>query len=182
MGLLRNPGSRGAALATATATAALALALAWLLAGGAPAASHSGLERAEPAAGAVLAAAPERVEAWFVLALRDNGRNVLAVSSAAGERVDEGAPLRDAEDPTHLSTGLRPGLGGGVYRVDWRGSGEDGHPTEGSFEFTVDPDAAGDGSRRATARGALVAAAAGGAALVGLLALLRVTRARRRGA
>ena len=173
--LLRRRGKRVAA-----AVASL-LVLAWLAAGGQPAASHAGLERSEPAAGAVLAGAPERVDAWFASALADNGCSVLAVSGPLGERVDDGAPRRDDDDPTHLSTGLRPGLAGGVYRVDWRGSAEDGHRSAGSFEFTIDPDAARDGGAASLPGGAAaVRIAAVGGAGVALAAAWITVRARRR--
>ena len=183
LGLLRRRGKRVAA------AAASLLVLAWLAAGGQPAASHAGLERSEPAAGAVLAGAPERVDAWFASALADNGRSVLAVSGPLGERVDDGAPRRDDDgaprrdddDPTHLSTGLRPGLAGGVYRVDWRGSAEDGHRSAGSFEFTIDPDAARDGGAASLPGGAAaVRIAAVGGAGVALAAAWITVRARRR--
>ena len=175
LSLLRRRGKRVAA------AAASLLVLAWLAAGGQPAASHAGLERSEPAAGAVLAGAPERVDAWFASALADNGRSVLAVSGPLGERVDDGAPRRDDDDPTHLSTGLRPGLAGGVYRVDWRGSAEDGHRSAGSFEFTIDPDAARDGGAASLPGGAAaVRIAAVGGAGVALAAAWITVRARRR--
>ena len=128
--------------------------------------AHSELERSEPGADAVIASPPRHVEAWFASAARDNGRNLIAVTGPSGDRVDEGETLVDAGDPRHLTTELRGGLDAGRYDVSWRVSSEDGHPVEGAFAFTVDPEAAGDGGGAPTA---LVAT--GGAAAVLLAGL-----------
>ena len=62
--------------------------------------------------------------------------------------------------------------------MDWRSSAEDGHPAEGSFEFTVDPSAAADGAGLGAGGEVLIGAVGGGG--VALAALLLVMRVRRR--
>jgi methionine-rich copper-binding protein CopC len=116
--------------------AVLALAL---LGGSGPAAAHDTAESSSPAAGATLAAPPEKVSVTF-------NRNPLAIGSqflvndAAGTNwADGGVQIVD----NVASQKLRSGAPAGGYTVMWRVASSDAHPIEGSFTFTVTAGAAG---------------------------------------
>lgn len=114
------------ALAVALVAAAAVLGLA------APAAAHASLVRTDPAEGAVLASAPERIRFTFseaVSAVPDS----VQVFDAAGEAVDATASVRDAE----LDATLTEEVGQGTLVVVWRVLSEDGHPISGSLSFSV---------------------------------------------
>ena len=103
--------------------------------------AHSEYERSEPAAEAVLPAAPAEVHIWFSQELfRRTGANVIEVIGPAGSRVDQGETRIDDDDRTHLMVSLRPGLPAALYTVRWRNlSVDDGHEGSGEFSFTVTP-------------------------------------------
>lgn len=103
--------------------------------------AHSDYARSVPNAGARVPRAPERVEVWFTQELfRRAGANGLEVLASDGSAVDDGTPIIDEADRTHLSVGLQRQLEAGTYAVKWRSlSALDGDTAEGSFEFTVDP-------------------------------------------
>lgn len=101
--------------------------------------AHADYERSEPAADAVVAAAPEQVRVWFTQELfRREGENRLEVYGPDGERMDlDDAAIAD-DDRTLMTVSLSPDLPDGVYTVRWHTlSAEDGHPGDGEFSFTV---------------------------------------------
>jgi methionine-rich copper-binding protein CopC len=106
-----------------------------LLIAGVASAHHADLVRSEPARSARVVA-PDEVRAWFNQPLVVPGSG-LAVTDAAGERVDDGAARRVDGDPRSLAVGLfdaRPG----AYTVTWRVTAEnDLDYAEGSFGFEV---------------------------------------------
>lgn len=98
----------------------------------APADAHASLVRTDPAEGAVLAAAPERIRFTFseaVAAVPDS----VQVFDAAGEPVEATAAVRDAQ----LEATLTEEVGEGTLVVVWRVLSEDGHPVSGSLSFSV---------------------------------------------
>ncbi len=97
--------------------------------------AHAFPERSEPRVGAVLRAAPAQVRIWFDGDL-EPAFSALTVTSIAGQRVDRGDAVVDAQDRRLLRVSL-PGLTPGVYRVIWNVLSVDGHRTEGDFTFTV---------------------------------------------
>jgi copper resistance protein C len=98
-------------------------------------AHHADLTRAEPAPGARVAA-PAEVRAWFNLPLVVPGSG-LAVTDAAGARVDDGAARRVDGAPRSLAVGL-VGARPGAYTVTWRVTAEnDLDYAQGSFGFEV---------------------------------------------
>jgi len=120
-----------------------------LLGGSGPAAAHDTAESSSPAAGATLAAPPEKVSVTF-------NRNPLAIGSqflvndAAGTNwADGGVQIVD----NVASQKLRPGAPAGLYTVVWRVASSDSHPIEGRFTFTV---TAGSGSGAASQTAAAV--------------------------
>jgi methionine-rich copper-binding protein CopC len=107
--------------------------------------AHGEIERSDPAADAVLPAAPAEVHIWFSQELfRREGANMIKVSGPDGARVDGGDTQIDDDDRKHAFVSLQPNLPPGFYTVSWRNlSVEDGHEGSGEFSFTVEP-AAGE--------------------------------------
>lgn len=105
--------------------------------------AHSEFVRANIPAGEAIRSAPERLEAWFSQELfRREGANALEVVGAGGERFDDGVLLIDDTDRRHVSVGLRGDMPPGFYTVTWRTlSAVDGDSAEGTFVFTIDPNA-----------------------------------------
>jgi len=105
--------------------------------------AHSEFERANIPVGEAIRSAPERLEAWFSQEVfRREGANALEVVGAGGERFDDGVLVIDDADRRHLSVGLRADMPPGFYTVTWRTlSAVDGDAAEGTFVFTIDPNA-----------------------------------------
>ncbi|MDP2328696.1 MAG: copper resistance protein CopC [Dehalococcoidia bacterium] len=105
--------------------------------------AHSEFVRANIPAGEAVRNAPERLETWFSQELfRREGANALEVVGAGGERFDDGVLVIDDADRRHVSVGLRADMPPGFYTVTWRTlSAVDGDPAEGTFVFTIDPNA-----------------------------------------
>lgn len=105
--------------------------------------AHAAYERSSPGAGSVVSVAPERVDIWFTQELfRREGANIITVTGPDGQRVDTDDAEVDSADRTRLSIVLLPSTSQGVYTVAWASlSSTDGDPAEGSFTFTVDPNA-----------------------------------------
>lgn len=104
--------------------------------------AHAALDRAEPAANAVLAESPEQVTIWFTEPLEPQLSEIV-VFNAAGEQVDNGDTQVDEADPTVMRVTLPP-LPEGSYTVSWKNvSTVDGHPVSGSYVFSVGEATAG---------------------------------------
>lgn len=103
------------------------------------ASGHAEYDHSDPAADAVVAAAPTQVQIWFTQELfRRQGTNKLEVYDAAGQRVDLDDVTIDDDDRTLLRVSLPPALANGRYTVRWQAlSAEDGHEGQGEFTFTV---------------------------------------------
>ncbi|MBA2442079.1 MAG: copper resistance protein CopC [Rubrobacter sp.] len=114
---------------------------------GGPALAHTGVLSSQPEDGATL----ERTPGQVVLELDgpvEAQFSPLEVYDEGGERVDLDDARLDPDDPTVLMVGLREGLSGGEYSVEYRYAGVDGHPIEGSYGFSVsNASAAPDGAR-----------------------------------
>jgi methionine-rich copper-binding protein CopC len=97
--------------------------------------SHSYLVRSTPAARAVVARSPERVQLWFNERLEPAYSRV-SVWTADARRVDAGDVQLGPAERTRLSVGVPP-LPAGAYTVKYRVLSVDGHIVESQFEFTV---------------------------------------------
>ena len=119
----------------------LALAAASLGVGAARA--HADYARSEPGAGAILSVPPAQVEIWFTQDMfRREGENWIRVTGPGGEDVHVGEAKIDDDDRRHMTVALQPDLRPGAYTVAWRTlSAEDGDDHEGSFSFTLAPQA-----------------------------------------
>jgi methionine-rich copper-binding protein CopC len=112
------------------------LALAW---GGLQTAwGHAFPQRADPPAGAAVAVAPTLVRIWFDAALEPALLGRLRLQTARGQPIDHGEGQVDARDATLLTVHL-PLLAPGTYRVLWSVVARDGHRTEGTYTFTIQP-------------------------------------------
>lgn len=113
--------------------AALLLALAVLLATAPRAAAHNALQGTDPADGATVATAPERITLTFDQPAQALGTEIVVlgpdgatVSTGAAELVDQS-----------VSQALTAALPAGVFTVQWRVTSADGHPLSGEFTFTA---------------------------------------------
>ena len=106
--------------------------------------AHSAYIRSKPGADAIIASTPAKVEIWFSQELfRRKGENVIHVSGPDGQEVSSGETAIDDDDRTHIWVELNSNLPAGKYLVEWKNiSLDDGHSTEGSFNFSIDPQTA----------------------------------------
>jgi methionine-rich copper-binding protein CopC len=111
------------------------LAAASIIAAPRAAASHATLVKSTPAARAVLAEPPPRVEMWFSERI-EAAYAELSVWSATGARVDRQNALVGPDDARRLSVRLLT-LRPGVYTVRYRVLSIDGHVITSTFPFTV---------------------------------------------
>lgn len=122
----------GALARLETSVRFLALVLVMLLASPAAAWAHAALQSAHPAAGQVIAAAPERIDLQFnepvqLLSLR-------LIDAAGLDRSPQSTPeVRDGQ----VLWPLPERLPDGRYLVSWRVSSLDGHIIGGTFTFTI---------------------------------------------
>jgi methionine-rich copper-binding protein CopC len=115
----------------------LAMLTALMITGGSVSA-HAEYESSVPAADSTVATAPTQVVVKFSEELTAEG-NELAVTDAAGARVDTGGTTLDKSDADRktLVVALKAGLANGTYKVAWKNSSTDGHSEEGSFNFSI---------------------------------------------
>ena len=149
MGISRTPGAgarpdhrtrlRPAARRLPALLGAL-LALCLALFAGAPAAqAHDELLQADPADGARLAQAPDRVTLTYSGDITALG-NEVRVTDSQGKTVSTGDVTVDG---THVIQRISPDAGDETYTVSWRVVSSDGHPIEGTYSFTVGQGGAG---------------------------------------
>jgi copper resistance protein C len=113
-----------------------------LLGGVGPAAAHDTAESSSPAAGATLAAPPEKVSVTFNKNPLAIGSQILVNDAAGTNWADGGVQIVD----NVASQKLKSGAPAGLYTVVWRVASSDAHPIEGSFTFTVTAGAGTAGS------------------------------------
>lgn len=97
--------------------------------------AHAFLDHAAPAVGATVAQAPTEITIWFTQPIEVAFSGV-AVTDAAGQRVDTGQVALDPKTPQELHVPLKP-LAPGTYKVSWHVVSVDTHRTSGDFSFTV---------------------------------------------
>jgi methionine-rich copper-binding protein CopC len=99
---------------------------------GVPALAHAFLKHADPGAGAVLPAAPNRAVLVFTEQLEPVFSGV-TVTNAAGRNVEAGTPVIGGNTMVAPLIRLAPGR----YRVTWHAVSVDTHRTQGAYSFTV---------------------------------------------
>ncbi len=113
----------------------VALVIALIAIASSVASPHTTLVRSTPAARAVVAESPLRVELFFSERL-EPAYSAVSVWNAGDRRVDRQDVVIGPDDRKRLSVGLftlRPG----AYTVRYRVLSVDGHVNESSFAFTV---------------------------------------------
>jgi copper resistance protein C len=95
--------------------------------------AHAMLDRANPAVGSTVGAAPRAVTLTFTENVEPAFSSV-RVEDAGGARVDQGKPQLAGRNV--LRVGLKP-LQPGSYKVTWKVLSVDTHTTQGSFSFQV---------------------------------------------
>lgn len=103
-----------------------------------PVAAHADLSSSIPADGAQLTSAPSQVVLVFTEELKPT-ENEIRVTHASGAQVDRSDTTLDKRDPDRrtIFVSLKPDLTDGIYTVNWKNNGADGHAEEGSFRFSI---------------------------------------------
>jgi copper transport protein len=103
-----------------------------------PALAHAELERSNPAADAVLAAPPQRIDLWFTEAIASGGGSpTLRVLDESGKSLPVTDLAVDPNDSHHVSAAVS-GVGFGTFTVVWSNRSEDdGHSLSGTYAFRV---------------------------------------------
>ena len=115
----------------------LALLLFWVVLPISPAEAHSSLITSNPAVNANVAKLPAYVDVTFdenLLLIGGAKTNILQVSDANEKDIDAGNPT--VVGPV-LRVDIQDSGGEGVFTVNWRVVSGDGHPAQGSYQFTV---------------------------------------------
>ncbi len=103
------------------------------------ASAHAQLVRSDPAYGAVLATPPTAVRLWYSERVDPSFSSAMIVAANGTTIATPQPSSRAADDQTELVLPLGP-LVPGTYTVIWRAvSADDGHKTEGTLVFTVNP-------------------------------------------
>lgn len=100
--------------------------------------AHAGLISSTPGGGAHLTVLPSQVKLEFgenLLTLGDAQPNVLVVKDPDGVQIDKSDSSISGR---FFFVSLNSSNKGGTFTVDWRIVSEDGHPVEGSFQFSVE--------------------------------------------
>jgi copper resistance protein C len=99
--------------------------------------AHAFLDHAEPKVGSHITTAPQTVRIWFTDELQP-AKCGIQVFDSKGNQVDKQDTHPDPADNTLLRISLEP-LARGTFTVKWQATCIDGHKTEGTFTFTLDP-------------------------------------------
>jgi len=97
--------------------------------------AHATLNRASPAVGSTVAAAPAEVVLWFTEAL-EPAFSSIEVRDASGAAMQAGKASVDPKQRTQLRVPLKA-LPPGTYKVIWRILTVDTHRMQGDFTFRV---------------------------------------------
>ncbi len=124
----------------------------------ATAGGHASPERFDPGPGAVLDAAPARVDGWFTQDIRrQEDQSFLRVYSveadgSLGQRVDTDTTTIDDADRRHMFVDLTPDTGPGEYAVAWQTLSDEDDELDGNcYRFFVGQ-AAADAAHEARSR------------------------------
>jgi copper transport protein len=96
---------------------------------------HATLRSSSPAAGSTLDRAPDRIRLVFSEEIEPSLGSIRLIDASG--RATRLAVAGDPRDVTALVASAPAGMANGTYRVEWRIVSEDGHPMDGSFEFTI---------------------------------------------
>ena len=96
--------------------------------------AHAKLLRSSPAANATLATPPTHLNLWFS-ERPEVAFSKITLADSAGTAVSLGALY--ATDSMGVAAPIIGTLAPGKYKLAWRTAAADGHPTNGSFSFTI---------------------------------------------
>ena len=97
---------------------------------------HLALSKAEPAADRSVAVSPKTIKLWFTETVKASVTRVKI--TGAGKHDVELSPITIADEAkapaiAEIKEVLKPG----IYTVEWKTMSADGHPSTGTFVFTV---------------------------------------------
>lgn len=98
--------------------------------------AHAHLRKSEPSANARLTAAPRFLRFWFSEA-PELSLTTVTLLDAAGKAVALSTPDRDADGALAVRVAVTGAMPAGRYTVRWRTAAADGHPSSGTFAFTL---------------------------------------------
>jgi len=111
--------------------------------------AHAHLVKSVPAVGATITVVPHAIQLWFSEA-PEAALTVITVAGADGRTIRLGKVTAVPDTAVSVTATVIDALGPGNYRVKWRTvAADDGHPSNGSFSFTIT--AAGAATGTATA-------------------------------
>ena len=102
--------------------------------------AHTGLKQSTPAADAVIAVAPTKIDLVFTEPVKLVRLQIMAPDH---EMPTSFTPNAAAQAEFSFET---PGMHPGTFTVNWGVIGADGHAVNNSYKFTVDPAAAASAS------------------------------------
>ncbi|NVD71658.1 copper homeostasis periplasmic binding protein CopC [Duganella sp. BJB1802] len=100
------------------------------------AAAHASLKSSNPAANAVLDAAPKEIALTFNEKVEPAFSSITLTGAGGTTPAGQAKATVDDVNPTILRLALPP-LPAGAYTVGWAAAGRDGHRRKGEFTFTV---------------------------------------------
>ena len=100
--------------------------------------AHARLQRSVPAVGAVVKASPPEIRLQFDDEL-DDWKSSIALADAQGHAVTIGKTKLTGKPAQGLTAAVPVRLKPGAYKVKWQASSADGHETQGSFVFRIQP-------------------------------------------
>lgn len=106
----------------------------------AAASAHPALKRSAPKAGAALDTIPRALHLEFNEGVELRLTRIVLTASD-GRSIALDALSFSGDSKSEVVATPRSPLVPGQYRVQWQAAGSDGHPTRGSFEFTIRPNA-----------------------------------------
>ncbi|HEX9755511.1 MAG TPA: copper resistance CopC family protein [Gemmatimonadales bacterium] len=98
---------------------------------------HNRLTKSAPAKDEVLAGPPTAIQLWFSEPTEPALSGITLLGPGRTKVVL--AKVHKTDDPRSIVADIKDSTPIGVYTVDWRASGRDGHVIRGSYRFTIDP-------------------------------------------
>lgn len=104
--------------------------------------AHAHLVKCSPGNGAHLPSSPKLIQLWFSEAAEAT-MTTITITGPSGKSVAIGPVGVDPHNPLSLAATVASPLSTGKYTLIWRTvAKDDGHPSQGTFTFTVDGDTA----------------------------------------
>ena len=100
--------------------------------------AHALLKKAIPAVGSTIATSPREIRINFSEGVEPSFSGI-ALTSQAGVSMPVGKSRVDPSDEATLILPVSGSLKPGTYTVGWHALAIDGHKTQGTFQFTVQP-------------------------------------------